>query len=495
MGGMAVSERGPDAGKLDGASSSGVDGARCLACGDALGAPLLASHDRGYGLPGTFSIAICRTCGLGVTLPAIDAAQLPSFYPATYGAYDRLPSGLLGLISRTTHRLLAWQALHTAPLRRLASAPAGRLLDVGCGRGDLGSWFVRRGWSVVGVEPSAQACTVARQRGVDARAGTLEEVALEPNAYDVTVFRHSLEHVLDPVADLRRAREALRDGGMAIVTVPNFGCWQRRRFGSRWLHLDLPRHRLHFDAGSLRATLTRAGFTRVEMCTASSAVGLPASIQYAIAGRCLFPSGLKLRVAIAVCSLTTPVSWLTNRLAGGNDELRRGDVLHAIAFTQRDSMRFAEVGPEYADALAQLFERNSDPTTTRVFDPFALTAEQARGIAIEPSRDLYYVLVHGERLLALSMLRGFDEGYEVPSFGVLVDRESRGGGMGRRLAEWTIEQATLRGCEAVRLTVYADNPAARNLFVSLGFRELERQMVDRDGEPAEKIVMRLDLGS
>jgi SAM-dependent methyltransferase len=300
----------------------------CPACGNQLGAPMLEARDRLYGLPGRFQIARCPGCGLGVTLPLVDAGRLAAFYPTSYGAYDGLPAGLLGLISRITHRLLAWQALHTAPLQRLADRRTGRLLDVGCGRGDLGSWFVRRGWSVVGVEPSPDACAVARQRGVDARAGTLADVELESGAYDVVVFRHSLEHVIDPVADLSRVREALGEQGIAIVTVPNFGSWQRRLFGDRWLHLDVPRHRIHFDADSLRETLTRAGFSRVEICTASSAVALPASLQYAIAGRCLFPSGFKLRAAIAVCSLTTPLSWLVNRIAGG------GDVLHAVAYKQ-----------------------------------------------------------------------------------------------------------------------------------------------------------------
>jgi len=57
-------------------------------------------------------------------------------------------------------------------------------------------------------------------------------------------------------------------------------------------------------------------------------------MQYALAGRCLFPSGLRLRLAIALCSLTTPFSWLTNRLAAGADTLRQGDVLHAVAHTR-----------------------------------------------------------------------------------------------------------------------------------------------------------------
>ena len=80
--------------------------------------------------------------------------------------------------------------------------------------------------------------------------------------YDAAVFRHSLEHVTDPVGALRRVRKALRPGGLVLISVPNFGCWQRRRFGSRWHHLDLPRHRVHFTHAGLERALEKAGFDR-----------------------------------------------------------------------------------------------------------------------------------------------------------------------------------------------------------------------------------------
>ena len=301
-----------------------ADTARCPACGGSLSPPLLSSPDRLHGVRGTFSVARCEACGLGVTLPIVRPEELAAFYPKTYGAYE-LPAGVLGLVSAAIQRLQAWQALRTAPLAGLAELPAGRLLDVGCGRGDLGSWLIRRGWSVTGVEPSPEACAVAGQRGLDARTGTLAEVPLEPETYDAVVFRQSLEHVTDPLDDLHRVTEALRDGGIVIISVPNFGSWQSRRFGGAWFHLDLPRHRLHFDADALRATLERGGFADIQTSTSSSTAGLPASIQYAIFGRCLFPGGLALRAAVAACALAGPVAWLADRLGGG------GDVLHAVA--------------------------------------------------------------------------------------------------------------------------------------------------------------------
>ncbi|HTY96915.1 MAG TPA: class I SAM-dependent methyltransferase [Solirubrobacteraceae bacterium] len=285
---------------------------------------MLGAPDRLHGTPGRFEVALCNACGMGVTLPPARAEELAAFYPGGYSPYE-LPSGFLRLVSGAIQSLQRAQALRTAPLECLTAMTPGRLLDVGCGRGDLGAWMIGRGWSVTGVEPSPGACEVARSRGLDARVGVLAEAGIEQGAYDAVVFRQSLEHVPEPAADIRRAHAALRPGGVVIVSVPNFGGWQRRRFGGAWFHLDLPRHRTHFDAGSLRALLARGGFVEVQTSTSTTPVGLPASIQYALAGRCMFPQGLSLRAAVAACALLMPLTWLANRLAG------EGDVLHAVA--------------------------------------------------------------------------------------------------------------------------------------------------------------------
>ncbi len=152
----------------------------------------------------------------------------------------------------------------------------------------------------------------------------MSDAALEPAAYDVAILRHSLEHLTDPVGDLRRVAAALRPGGLVLITVPNFGGWQARRFGSRWYHLDLPRHRVHFGPETLDRALDGAGLELVELGTSTSTVGLPASLQYAVAGRCLFPTGMPLRVASGLCVLAYPVAWPLDRIGGG-------DLLHAVA--------------------------------------------------------------------------------------------------------------------------------------------------------------------
>ncbi len=156
-------------------------------------------------------------------------------------------------------------------------------------------------------------------------------------------------------------------------------------------------------------------------------------------------------------------------------------------------LRFVQIGSEQLDSLSALFERNRIASVTELFDPFPLDAGRARWIALEPQRDAFYLALRNERPVGFSMLRGFDEGYATPSFGIFIDHESHGEGVGRALTAWTVEEARRRGCPAVRLTVYAANLPARRLYESLGFVEQERQPVERMGQREEKIVMRLDF--
>ena len=299
---------------------------RCPACGAPLD-PGSSVHgvDRLHRTRGEFEVRCCESCGTGVTLPFATPVQLAAYYPPGYGPYD----DSLGVVTRAISRAIRWwqgrRTLGTAPLRVLRGVPVGRAVDVGCGRGDLAGLLVHRGWQVTGIDPSASACKAARRRGVDARQGTLGDVDLESGAYDAAIFRHSLEHSADASGDLATAVRALRPGGLVLITVPNFGSWQRRRFGSCWYHLDLPRHRIHLTARGLGAVLHRAGAQVESVTMSTSTVGLPATVQYRLAGRCLFPSGLALRVASGLCVLFLPAAWVLDRAQGG------GDQLHAVA--------------------------------------------------------------------------------------------------------------------------------------------------------------------
>jgi SAM-dependent methyltransferase len=198
------------------------------------------------------------------------------------------------------------------------------VLDVGCGRGDLGVALIRRGWRVSGIEPSASACAVARVRGVDAHQGTLATSSFD-EPFDAVVMNHSLEHVAEPRADLARIFGLLRADGVLALSVPNFASWQRRRFGAAWFPLDLPRHRTHFTPKSLELALKAAGFEVLLLKCASDAGSLLATIQYAHFDRLVLADGPAAWIGYAASAVFSPVNRAVDRALG------QGPLLHAVA--------------------------------------------------------------------------------------------------------------------------------------------------------------------
>jgi [ribosomal protein S18]-alanine N-acetyltransferase len=121
-------------------------------------------------------------------------------------------------------------------------------------------------------------------------------------------------------------------------------------------------------------------------------------------------------------------------------------------------------------ALAAFFEENNRPEVIGNFHPFALDAESAHRICAEPRRDRYFASWDYDAIAGLGMLRGWDEGYEVPSFGILVDQRQQGRGHGKALTEYALGLARELSAPRVRLTVHAENARAVALYERAGFQ-------------------------
>jgi SAM-dependent methyltransferase len=215
--------------------------------------------------------------------------------------------------------------LRTRLFRRLGRGGDGAtLLDVGAGAGDLGCVLAKRGWRVTGIEPSPQACEVARANGIEALTGTLDTVELEPGAFDAAVFHHSLEHLADPVAGLAAVHRALRPGGRVAVAVPNFDSPQRRRLGDAWWALDLPRHRFHFTPDALERALGDAGFELEWIQPTVSVLGPAANMQSRLGGK-MAMSGPAFLAGYGLALAAYPVRWAGGEASG------RGEFLSALA--------------------------------------------------------------------------------------------------------------------------------------------------------------------
>lgn len=139
----------------------------------------------------------------------------------------------------------------------------GRLLEPGAFDGDFLRVAQRLGWQAEGTEINAAALARARARGLTMHGGRLAELDLAPASYDAIVLRDVLEHLPDPLAELRLLRRLLRPGGLLYIWVPNLGALTGRLLGARWGAVVFPWHFSYVDGRSLPALLAAAGF-RVE---------------------------------------------------------------------------------------------------------------------------------------------------------------------------------------------------------------------------------------
>lgn len=154
---------------------------------------------------------------------------------------------------------------YRAILEGLAQALGGpgRLLEPGAFDGDFLRVAQRLGWEAEGTEINAAALARARARGLTMHGGRLAELGLSPASYDAIVLRDVLEHLPDPLAELRLLRRLLRPGGLLYIWVPNLGALTGRLLGARWGAVVFPWHFSYVDGRSLPALLAAAGF-RVE---------------------------------------------------------------------------------------------------------------------------------------------------------------------------------------------------------------------------------------
>lgn len=158
-------------------------------------------------------------------------------------------------VLRALQRLLDAQP---ARLLRRAGVPRGaRVLDVGAGRGRLVAALGRAGFAVTGIEPSARGADSAAAAGRPVSRASIEEHS--SSDLDAVVLWHVLEHLDEPAEALRRVGGWLRPGGVVLAGVPNLGSVQAAIAGEGWLHLDVPRHRVHLTPRGLEALFARAG--------------------------------------------------------------------------------------------------------------------------------------------------------------------------------------------------------------------------------------------
>jgi len=219
---------------------------RCPACDSPEWEPVFRSSN-------ACDIVRCRSCRLVYT----DARTSPP-PEELYPHFDQSESIALDGVRASLSVFLRQRAAVVTAVKK-----GGRLLDYGCGNGAFAHWMSRHGFEAVGLEPfslgaprTAENLTLLRE--------PLDSAAAKVGRFDVITMWHVLEHVPRPVDLLARLRGLLAEGGVLVVSVPNFESIQSRVFKGAWFHLDPPRHLIHFERETLEGCLARAGLEPID---------------------------------------------------------------------------------------------------------------------------------------------------------------------------------------------------------------------------------------
>ena len=107
-------------------------------------------------------------------------------------------------------------------------APKARVLDLGCGEGELLEWLARhKAVDARGVEISSAKVQRAIARGVSVFQSDIEQALADypDQAFDYVILSQTLQETRSPRLVLK---EMLRVGRRGIVAFPNFGHWRVR---------------------------------------------------------------------------------------------------------------------------------------------------------------------------------------------------------------------------------------------------------------------------
>jgi ribosomal protein S18 acetylase RimI-like enzyme len=133
-------------------------------------------------------------------------------------------------------------------------------------------------------------------------------------------------------------------------------------------------------------------------------------------------------------------------------------------------LEIRRLAPGLEQAACTLLAQVAGDPHGRFFTPHPFTREHLTALAASPGRDLYHVLLAGDVALAYGLLRGWNEGYAVPSLGLAVAPAARGGGLGRLMMEFLHAAARHQGARRIRLRVGQDNAGALALYQRCGYR-------------------------
>lgn len=172
----------------------------------------LANHKK-------FKIIDCIKCGFIHAVPYLNEKKINDYYKKKFFKLDRKKNYFLKQKKDSNW----WKKVFEERIDFFESRlkRKGTILDVGCGPGFFLKYAKSRKWKIIGIEPSTQAISYAKNNlGISIIKGDYK-LMKEISDVDVIYSHGVLEHIEDPNNFLSLAKKSLSKKGLIFTSVAN----------------------------------------------------------------------------------------------------------------------------------------------------------------------------------------------------------------------------------------------------------------------------------
>ena len=132
------------------------------------------------------------------------------------------------------------------------------------------------------------------------------------------------------------------------------------------------------------------------------------------------------------------------------------------------SVEIRELLPEHAQLLSSILLQQP-PEYMQYFTPFSFDAETLRTILSKRRNDRYWGVFVGDAIAGFFMLRGFDAGFAIPSYGVWISSLYHGQGLVKLTLLYAEIFCKINGIASIMLKVAPGNHIAKKIYDTSGF--------------------------
>ena len=120
-----------------------------------------------------------------------------------------------------------------------------KYLDIGCSTGFVVEAAKNIGWDAIGIDLNPSAINFGKDRGLNLKNKSLDEISFDKESFDVISLFDVLEHLPNPTEIISQALGYLKRGGLLFIYVPNWDSASRILLGKD-AHFIWPTHHLNY---------------------------------------------------------------------------------------------------------------------------------------------------------------------------------------------------------------------------------------------------------